>query len=149
MAVEITPEIDAFLRQVHIARIATVRPDGRPHVAPIWYLWHDGAMYFETMYSTVKGKNLKAYPYLAVTVDVTGGGMRNKLVVLEGKVELIEDKDEVRRITEQIYIRYLGKEGLLAPTPQEMLKTDKMVIKLVPEHVFHDDTLEPPFMAAL
>ena len=47
-------EIDDFLNSVLLARVATVRPDGRPHVAPIWYLWEDGCFYFETSRSAVK-----------------------------------------------------------------------------------------------
>ena len=38
-------EIDEFLAMPIIARIATVKPDGAPHVAPVWQLWDGEAMW--------------------------------------------------------------------------------------------------------
>jgi len=38
--------------------LATVRPDGRPHVVPVGGVWLDGALYFTTGQGTQKGKNL-------------------------------------------------------------------------------------------
>ena len=63
-------EVNDFLNGVQLARVATVRPDGRPHVAPIWYLWEDNCFYFETGKSTVKATNLRNNPNLAVTIDL-------------------------------------------------------------------------------
>ena len=30
-------DVEKFLREPRIADLATVRPDGAPHVAPVWY----------------------------------------------------------------------------------------------------------------
>src|SRR6266540_2908636 len=57
--------------------LATVRPDGRPHVMPILGLWQDGAFYFITSETTRKGKTSRcvmtagstALPALAVIVE--------------------------------------------------------------------------------
>ena len=35
-------ERDAFLTDLRIGRLATMREDGWPHVTPIWYVWEDG-----------------------------------------------------------------------------------------------------------
>ena len=91
-------EIDQFLEGDHIARIATVRPDGRPHISPVWYLWSEETLFFETEKSTVKARNLRENPNIAITVDVSEGGLRLKYVILEGKIEFIEDQDEVKQI---------------------------------------------------
>ena len=32
-------ETDQFLAQPRIAHLATLRPAGTPHVAPVWFLW--------------------------------------------------------------------------------------------------------------
>ena len=37
-------ERDAFLSELRIARIATMREDGWPHVTPIWYVYEDGRL---------------------------------------------------------------------------------------------------------
>ena len=82
-------EINAFLDGVHIARVATTRPDGRPHIAPVWYLWEDNTFYFESESRTVKVENLKKNPNIAIVVDITTGGLRLKYVILEGRAEFI------------------------------------------------------------
>jgi nitroimidazol reductase NimA-like FMN-containing flavoprotein (pyridoxamine 5'-phosphate oxidase superfamily) len=86
-------EIDTFLSGVYLARVATVRADDRPHVVPVWYLWEDGILYFETARTSVKVKNLQANSNIAITVDVTAGGLRLRYVIMEGQAEFIEDAD--------------------------------------------------------
>lgn len=38
--------------------VATVRPDGRPHLAPVWFVWLEGHVYICTGRSSVKARNL-------------------------------------------------------------------------------------------
>lgn len=144
-----TTEINAFLEGVHIARVATVRPDGRPHVAPVWYLWRDGALYFETAQDSVKARNLKHSPQLAITVDVTEGGMRLLYVILEGQATLIEERETAARLAREIYARYVGKEGLETPTVQKMLQNDYLVARVKPDRIITLDQLGPPNMGPL
>lgn len=42
--------------------IATVRPDGRPHLTPIWFIWLDERIYVLTTSHAVKTKNLLTNP---------------------------------------------------------------------------------------
>jgi hypothetical protein len=44
----------------HTYWLATVGPDGRPHVMPLGVLWIDGAFYFNSGAGTRKAKNLAA-----------------------------------------------------------------------------------------
>ena len=54
-------EWKAFLtEQPRTAKLATVRADGRPHVAPIWIdLDDDGAVVFTTFADSLKGKSIR------------------------------------------------------------------------------------------
>ncbi len=38
-------EIDSFLSKPLVARVATIRDDGYPHVTPLWYHWDGGHLY--------------------------------------------------------------------------------------------------------
>lgn len=51
-------ELAKLLKQSEIAYIATTKLDGGPHVAPIWFIYHKGKIYFETDETTVKFKNI-------------------------------------------------------------------------------------------
>lgn len=85
-------------RQMAEARnywLATVRPDGRPHAAPVWGLWLDETFYFGTGQNSVKGRNLAQNP--AVSLHLESG---DEVVILEGVVEKISDRPLLRRIYE-------------------------------------------------
>src|SRR4051812_13978189 len=64
----------------HTCWLATVNPDGSPHVTGVGALWVDGAFWFETGERTRKGRNLargprRAPPPAAPGVDpVRAGG---------------------------------------------------------------------------
>jgi nitroimidazol reductase NimA-like FMN-containing flavoprotein (pyridoxamine 5'-phosphate oxidase superfamily) len=62
MAREMTGEEyrDFLLGSVRTATLATVRADGRPHAAPIWYHLDGETFVFTTGANTVKGRNMSA-----------------------------------------------------------------------------------------
>lgn len=64
--------------------VATVWPDGRPHVMPVWGIWHEEAVWFSSSVRSRKARNLAAYPRCVVTTD-------NALepVVVEGVAEVV------------------------------------------------------------
>lgn len=47
----------------------SVRPDGRPHMVPIWFAWHDGKLYGCIKPNSVKAKNLANNPNVAVSLE--------------------------------------------------------------------------------
>jgi len=49
--------------------IATIRPDGRPHLAPVWFVYYQGRIYISTEGDSVKARNLKGNPNVAVCLE--------------------------------------------------------------------------------
>lgn len=49
--------------------VATVRPDGRPHLVPIWFVVDDGHWYICTAPDSVKARNLQANPQIALALE--------------------------------------------------------------------------------
>jgi len=134
---EMTKEqMDSYLNASRIARVATVRPDGRPHVVPIWYEWDGTVLRFDTPPTFQKGKNLLNDQRLAIVVDTTQGGLRYAGVVLEGTARFIDEPEAARLIAERIYARYLGREGVNSPTPQAMIhESEHLIVELEPDHL--------------
>ena len=78
-------EIGAYLREPHIADLATIRPDGSPHVAPVWYHYDGDKVMVVAERTTVKVRNIgndprvslsiatdtEPYKYVLVTGDAT------------------------------------------------------------------------------
>jgi PPOX class probable F420-dependent enzyme len=104
-------EVRAFLTSLppHTGKLATVRADGRPHLAPVWYaVDDDGSVMFNTGEATVKGRNLARDPRASLCVDDERPPF--SFVVLEGTVELSGDLAEVRRWATVIGGRYMGQD---------------------------------------
>jgi PPOX class probable F420-dependent enzyme len=120
-------EVRAFITSTppHTGKLATVRADGRPHVAPVWFaVGDDGSIYFTTGDGTVKGKNLARTEYAAMSIDDERPPF--SFVMLEGPVELSDDLDAVRHWATVIGGRYMGEQkgeafGARNAVPGELL----------------------------
>lgn len=89
-------------------KLATVRADGSPHIAPIWFLLDGDELVFNTGEETVKGRNLARDPRVALCVDDDRPPF--SFVVLNGQARLSEDLDEIRRWATRIAARYMGED---------------------------------------
>ena len=99
----------AFLAEgTRTGKLATVRPDGKPHVAPIWFVVEDESLVFNTWHTSVKARNLTADPRAALTVDLQEPPFAD--VLAAGTVEITDDLAEVRRIATVVGGRYMGTE---------------------------------------
>lgn len=81
--------------------IATVRPDGRPHVMPVWGIWLDGAFWFGSSGGSRKVRNLAAQPRCVVTIEST-----YEPVVVEGIAEQVTDGDVLGRVLTAYNAKY-------------------------------------------
>ncbi|MEU7340271.1 MULTISPECIES: PPOX class F420-dependent oxidoreductase [unclassified Streptomyces] len=90
------------------AKLSTVRADGSPHVAPIWFLLDGDHLVFNTGKETVKGRNLARDGRVALCVDDDRPPFA--FVVLEGRAELSEDPEELRHWAARIGGRYMGED---------------------------------------
>lgn len=100
------------LTRSHDYWLATVWPDGRPHVMPVWGVWHD-ALWFSSSKTSRKVRNLEANPNAVATTD-------NALepVIASGIVELISDRESIARFADRVDAKYetdYGFEFFAAP----------------------------------
>jgi PPOX class probable F420-dependent enzyme len=89
-------------------KVATVRADGRPHVAPIWFVLDGDDIVFMTGADTVKGRSLHRDPRVALTVDLEGPPYA--FVMVEGRVTISEDLVEMLPLSIAIAERYVPAE---------------------------------------
>ncbi|MGW3422404.1 PPOX class F420-dependent oxidoreductase [Streptomyces phaeochromogenes] len=89
-------------------KLSTVRADGSPHVAPIWFLLDGDDLVFNTAKTTVKGRNLARDGRVALCVD--DDRPPYAYVVLQGRARISEDLDELRLWAARIGARYMGEE---------------------------------------
>jgi PPOX class probable F420-dependent enzyme len=89
--------------------LATVRADGRPHAAPIWFTLDGDDVLFTTGADTVKGRNLRREGRALMVVDESTPPF--DFVTLEGPVDISEDLDEMLHWATVLGARYMGAEA--------------------------------------
>ena len=107
--------------------LATGRPDGSPHVVPVWGVLVDGDLYLETgAANTAKARNLARNPNVAVHLD----GINDALIVEGRAVACRPNSALATRLVGAFRVKYRGYEpspsdwdggGLHRITPSVML----------------------------
>ncbi len=87
-------ETYAFLAEgSRTGKLATVRANGRPHTAPIWFVIDGDDLVFMTMETSVKARNMRHDPRVALTVD--DEEFPYSYVIVEGTVTMTHDVDKL------------------------------------------------------
>ncbi len=124
----------AFLREpARPAMLATVRPDGRPHVAPIWIVVDDDdSVVFTTGASTVKGRAVRNDSRVALCVDDDQPPF--SYVLIEGTAEVSTDLDEMLLWATRIGGRYMG-EGHAEEFGRRNAVEGELLVRVTPARV--------------
>ena len=104
MPTALAPDVEEFLREPNVAALATVRPDGRPHVTPVWYDFDGREFTVSTYRTTQKLKNVARKGFAALCVYTQQ--LPYRLVIVEGTARVGSPIDNVWR--ERVARRYLG-----------------------------------------
>jgi PPOX class probable F420-dependent enzyme len=101
-------EYREFMQQgTRTGKLATVRADGRPHVAPIWFILDGEDLIFTTYETTVKAANLHRDPRASLCVDDEKPPFA--FAIVEGIVEVTAPTPEdLLTWTTAIARRYMG-----------------------------------------
>ena len=126
-------EIFSFLAERPLtAHLATVREDGRPHVAPIWIGIDGEDIVFTTWAASVKGKDIQRTGYAALSVDDSTPPFNSARV--EGPVVIVDDLAELRRWAGIIGARYMGEERGEAYGARNGVEGE-LLCRMTPAHV--------------
>jgi len=116
-------EIDFQLAKPHVALLVSIRPDGRPHVAPVWFEKDGGRVWVMTGSGTAKARNIANNP--AVSLSIAAPGRPYWYIVPEGKAFLTTEN--MKSIVPEICTRYDGPvRG--AEFARELLTDENMVL---------------------
>jgi PPOX class probable F420-dependent enzyme len=121
-------ELRAFLDEQMIVSCATLGPNGRPHLVPLWYVSDDGGLRGWTYAKSQKAKNLERDP--RATLQIENGVQHHELrgVMLECDVAVERDPARVADYGIALFTRY-GGGGELAPEVRDA------VVKQAPKRV--------------
>ncbi len=89
-------------------KLASVRADGRPHLAPVWFVVDGDDLVFMTGADTVKGRSLRRDPRASLVVDLEEPPFA--FVMVEGTVQISDDLVAMLPLSIAIGQRYMGAE---------------------------------------
>ena len=107
---EMTTEeaLDFLSTGTRTGKVAWVGADGRPHVAPIWFIVEDGEILFNTGTEAGKARAMQRDGRISLVVDVEEPPYA--FVKVDGTVEFTEDPGEVLRVATLAGDRYMGAD---------------------------------------
>ncbi|WP_283608350.1 PPOX class F420-dependent oxidoreductase [Mycolicibacterium poriferae] len=106
---ELTDDVIEFLAEgTRTAKLGYVAADGRPLVAPVWFVVDGRELVFNTGRDTAKGRALRRDPRVVVCVDDERPPF--SFVQVQGEVTLSEDPEELVATATRIGGRYMGAD---------------------------------------
>jgi PPOX class probable F420-dependent enzyme len=101
-------EIAQFVERSRTATMATIGPEGMPHLVAMWYGLIDGVIWFETKAKSQKVQNLRRDPRIVCMIEdgLTYETLRG--VSLEGRGVIVDDPDELWQVGVSVWERYSG-----------------------------------------
>ena len=130
-------EIATFLEQSRTATMATIGPDGMPHLVAMWYGLIDGTIYFETKGKSQKVQNLRRDPRIVVSVEAGLSYDQLRGVSIEGNAVLIEDTecDEYWAAGISLFERYQGPYSEEMKPFVEVMMNKRAAVRVEPTRV--------------
>lgn len=99
-------EVQSFLASGHTLQVATNGPDGRPHLAPMWYVIEEGRVVFRSFTKSQKIVNLERNPKISALLESGESYEELKGVMIRGTATLIRDRATVLSIYGEIAAKY-------------------------------------------
>lgn len=131
-------EMDAFLQKPVVARLATVKSDGAPYVAPVWHSWDGEALWIVPREKSVYVTHLRREPRVCVSIALETAPYTR--VTIQGAAEIVEGPVDGQggsaqwvSVARGMARRYLGEHGpdYLEPT----LDRPRYLVKITPRKI--------------
>ncbi len=125
-------EMQAFFEEERVVTCATIGPNGRPHLMPLWYVVDKGLITGWTFGKSQKVRNLERLPQ--ATLQIEAGRDRYlelRGVMLECDVEILRDPASVEAIGLALARRYGGLPPGAELSPEARAGVLKQVAKRV------------------
>ncbi len=109
------------------AYLATTMKDGTPQVTPVWFSWDGKNILINSAKGRLKDKNMRARPYVAVTIQDPNNPYR----YLEVRGKVVEISSQGGRE----HINALSKKYTGNPVYQGSPDEERVIYRVQPDHV--------------
>jgi PPOX class probable F420-dependent enzyme len=131
MGIELTAHQEALLRRSRNGVLATVGPDGAPHVAPVWYLWDGSEIRISTPGATSKVRDITHNPRVALCID---DQVAAEYLTLYGSASIVTG-ERVAELTWPLLLSYLHPDEAAVRWDRINADGSRVVITLRPDRI--------------
>lgn len=128
-------EVTSFIEQQRVANMATLGPDGMPHLVAMWYAVLDGEIWFETKGRSQKAVNLRRDPRITCLMEAGHTYDQLRGVSIEGRGEIVEDPDKLWEVGVSVWERYTGPYTEEAKPLVEFMLQKRIAVRIEVERV--------------
>jgi PPOX class probable F420-dependent enzyme len=121
--------VDALLDRESVVWLSTVRPDGRPHLIPIWFWWDGTAVLFASKPEACKVANLRANAHCMLAIGDPDADFDVALIEAQGQLAAIPTEELLAAGLLTKYRDRMDATGLTATT---FAGTYSQVVRIVP-----------------
>jgi PPOX class probable F420-dependent enzyme len=115
-------ELQDFLAEQKIVSVATIGPNGRPHLVPLWYVVDGRDLRGWTYAKSQKAKNLERDPHATLQIEDGVDYQELRGVMFECDVEVENDPEKVADYGMALFKRYgPGDDGELPDEVRDMV----------------------------
>ena len=128
MGIQLPERARTLIEAKNLGNIATIMPDGSPHVVPVWIDYSAGDVLINTAEGRQKLKNIRHDPRVAM--DVVNSENPYEMVALRGRVVEVTHEGADAHI-DKLAKKYLGRETYPYRQPGEQ----RVIIRIEPEKI--------------
>jgi PPOX class probable F420-dependent enzyme len=120
--------LDRFLSAEPVVWLSTVRPDGAPHIVPIWFTWDGASLLVFSKPGAQKVRNLRANPVAMLALGEPEDDF--DVALAEATVRLLDEP--AHELPAAHLAKYGERMAALGLTPDEFLATYSQVMVITP-----------------
>ncbi|RJO74969.1 PPOX class F420-dependent oxidoreductase [Nocardia panacis] len=134
-------EITEFLTRSRIATMATLGPNGRPHLIAMWYALLETPagtipeLWFETKTKSQKAVNLRRDPRITCMIEAGDTYDQLRGLSIEGTAEIIDDPNRLFAVGVSIWERYTAPYTEEARPMVEAMLNKRVAIRVIPDRI--------------
>ena len=120
--------LDRFLSREPVVWMSTVRPDGAPHLVPIWFTWDGNSLLVFSKPGAQKVRNLRANPVAMLALGEPEDDF--DVALAEATVRLLDEP--AHELPAAHLAKYGERMAALGLSPDEFLATYSQVMVITP-----------------
>ncbi len=126
-------EVSGLIEGTNKLQLATVNPDGTPHLVTMFYAPIEGKIGFWTYRTSQKARNMARDPRVTCLIETGQDYFELRGAMIYGKVEIVTDPNRIRYVGSEVVKRMMNleNEADIAPfVEQTAAKRDAYLVEI-------------------